>query len=402
MTVIVMVLTFASGASDVTSITRLGNAFTSVMTGNIAIFGLSLARESVSQATHTATAVAGYTAGVAIGTQLSWHAAKRWPAEPAEEPHGEHWPPYMPLLLGTELLLLSGVLAGWEITGSRPAGGAQFVILAVAACAMGIQSAAVNQLRLGNVSTTYLTGTLTGLVSAAFRPGSTPGWRRPLVVAGLLAGAVLAGVLLASAPAVVPVLPLLGVATATLLGSIRRSPRGWRADELGGDDAVADAADGFDPGAGAGELGAQPRQVHVDRVRGERVGLVAPHVLRDLAAIRDGRREPHQRLQDAQLRDGQRRPAVADPDLARGRVALQVRDDEPRREQVRRAALQRAQPGEQFGEVERLADVIVGARVQASHPVLRRVLAADHQNRRGQAPAAQLAHQLDAGVPGHV
>jgi uncharacterized membrane protein YoaK (UPF0700 family) len=222
MTVIVTVLTFASGASDVTSITRLGNAFTSVMTGNIALFGLSLARESVSQATHTATAVAGYVVGVAIGTQLGWHAAKRWPAEPAEERPGERWPPYMPLLLGTELLLLAGVLAGWEVTGSRPAGGAQFVLLALAACAMGTQSASVARLGLGNVSTTYLTGTLTGLVTATVRPGSKPGWRRPLVFVGVLAGAVLAGVLLANAPAVVPVLPILGVATALLLGSFRR------------------------------------------------------------------------------------------------------------------------------------------------------------------------------------
>jgi len=84
----------------------------------------------------------------------------------------------------------------------------------------------------------------------------------------------------------------------------------------GGDDAVADAADGLYPGAGAGELGAQPGQVHVNRVRGERFGLVDPDVLRDLAAIRDHGREPHQRLEDAKLGRGQCRAAVTDPDLA--------------------------------------------------------------------------------------
>ena len=42
MTVIAVLLTFASGASDVTSFTRLGNVFTSVMTGNITVFGLPL------------------------------------------------------------------------------------------------------------------------------------------------------------------------------------------------------------------------------------------------------------------------------------------------------------------------------------------------------------------------
>lgn len=222
-TVIAVVLTFASGASDVTSITRLGNVFTSVMTGNMALFGLSLARESVSQATHTATAVASYVAGVAIGTRIGLYAERR-SARSAGQPPGEHWPPSMPLLLATQLMLLAGVLAGWEVTGARPAGGAQFVILALAAGAMGIQSAAVSQMGLGNVSTTYLTGTLTGLVTAMIHPGSKPGWRRPAVIGGLVAGAVLAGALLAGAPAAVPLLPLLGVAAALLLGGGRQ----WR------------------------------------------------------------------------------------------------------------------------------------------------------------------------------
>ena len=109
---------------------------------------------------------------------------------------------------------------GWELSGTHPAGAAQYVILAVAACAMGIQSAAVNQMGLGNVSTTFLTGTLTGLVSAIARPeGKRAGLRRPGVLVGLVVGAVLAGVLLANAPAVVPLLPLAAVAAVALLGA---------------------------------------------------------------------------------------------------------------------------------------------------------------------------------------
>jgi len=85
---------------------------------------------------------------------------------------------------------------------------------------MGIQSAAVGQMGLGNVSTTYLTGTLTGLVSAIAGPDSKrAGLRRPGVLLGLLAGATLAGVFLANAPAVVPLLPLAAVTAAVLLGS---------------------------------------------------------------------------------------------------------------------------------------------------------------------------------------
>ena len=219
MTVIAVLLTFASGASDVASFTRLGDVFTSVMTGNITVFGLALARGSASLVLHTALAFAGYVAGVAAGTLIGRYRTNRTSATSPAEPDGERWPAHMTLTLAAELVLLTGVLVGWEVTGSRPAGWAQYVILAVAACAMGIQSAAVGQLGLGNVSTTYLTGTLTGLVSALVRPGATVGWRRPALLAGLLAGASLAGLLVASAARAVPCLPLLGVTAATVLGA---------------------------------------------------------------------------------------------------------------------------------------------------------------------------------------
>jgi uncharacterized membrane protein YoaK (UPF0700 family) len=218
MTVIAVLLTFASGASDVASFTRLGNVFTSVMTGNITVFGLALARGSASLALHTALAFAGYVAGVAAGTLIGRYHTAPSATSPAE-PDGERWPAHMTPTLAAELVLLTGVLIGWEVTGSRPAGGAQYAILAVAACAMGIQSAAVGQLGLGNVSTTYLTGTLTGLVGAIFQPDAKVGWRRPALLAGLLAGASLAGVLVASAARAVPCLPLLGVAAATVVGA---------------------------------------------------------------------------------------------------------------------------------------------------------------------------------------
>jgi len=234
MTVIAVLLTFASGASDVASFTRLGDVFTSVMTGNMTIFGLSLARGSVSLASHTAVAVAGYVTGVATGTRVMWHHAARnggpgggvpGGGVPGGGVPGGEWPPHITLSLLIEMVLFAAVTAGWEFTGSRPTGATQFVILVLAACSMGIQSAAVNQMGLGNVSTTYLTGTLTGLVSAIARPDKKPAGRRRLgVLLGLMAGALLAGVFLATVPAVVPLLPLLAVAAVVTLGSGRFRP----------------------------------------------------------------------------------------------------------------------------------------------------------------------------------
>ena len=71
MTLIAIALTFASGANDVASFTRLGGVFTSVMTGNIVLWGLSAAQRSVSLFSHTAVSIAGYITGVAGGTWVA-------------------------------------------------------------------------------------------------------------------------------------------------------------------------------------------------------------------------------------------------------------------------------------------------------------------------------------------
>src|SRR5579863_5786694 len=71
LTVIAIALTFASGAMDVASFTRLGSVFTSVMTGNIVLWGLAAARGSLTLASHTAVAIVGYIAGVAGGSRIA-------------------------------------------------------------------------------------------------------------------------------------------------------------------------------------------------------------------------------------------------------------------------------------------------------------------------------------------
>jgi uncharacterized membrane protein YoaK (UPF0700 family) len=231
MTVIAVLLTFASGASDVASFTRLGNVFTSVMTGNMTVFGLALARGSAPLAAHTGVAFAGYVTGVVAGTRIAVHRDDRSADGRAAGAGGEgDWPPRTTLALLTELALLAGVLTGWELTGSQPVGAAQFVILVLAACAMGIQSATVNHIGLSGVSTTFLTGTLTGLVSAIVRRDGKVGLRRPTVLGGLVLGAVLAGILGGTAPAGVPLLPLFGVAAAVTLGSGWLRPRWLQPD----------------------------------------------------------------------------------------------------------------------------------------------------------------------------
>jgi uncharacterized membrane protein YoaK (UPF0700 family) len=124
--------------------------------------------------------------------------------------------------LFSEFVLLAGAATGWEITGARPRGWAEFVLLAVTAAAMGMQSAAVNELGFSNLSTTFLTGTLTWLVSSLVSPEKdTSGGRRRLgVLIGLAAGAGLSGLLVAYAARAVPAVALTAMVTALVLSRL--------------------------------------------------------------------------------------------------------------------------------------------------------------------------------------
>jgi uncharacterized membrane protein YoaK (UPF0700 family) len=221
LTLIAIALTFASGANDVAAFTRLGGVFTSVMTGNIVFFGLAVAERSVSLASHTAVAVAGYIIGVAAATWVSYGVRKRSATAGASV-----LPGHVRWALGVELLLLAGGAVGWEITDARPRGWASFVLLAVAAAAMGMQSAAVNEIGFSNFSTTFLTGTLTWLVTSVTRPDrdASGGLLRVGALIALGAGACLSGLGVANAARVVPVLALAGVGTGLVLAG--RTVRG--------------------------------------------------------------------------------------------------------------------------------------------------------------------------------
>ena len=236
LTLIAIALTFGSGATDVASFTRLGGVFTSVMTGNIVLAGLAVAQRSLSLASHTAVSIAGYIAGVAAGTWIGHGFKRASPRKPApkastakpadDEGRTSVLPAHVNWTLFAELVLLGGLTIGWEITGTRPAGWAQYCLLAVTAAAMGVQASAVQEMGLTNVSTTFLTGTLTGLVSSLVRPGQdTPhGPRRFGVLIGLAAGAGLCGLLVATAANSVPALPLAAIITTLALASMRVSP----------------------------------------------------------------------------------------------------------------------------------------------------------------------------------
>jgi uncharacterized membrane protein YoaK (UPF0700 family) len=215
-----VVLTVGTGATDVGSFVRLGNVFASVMTGNLVLLGLAAERLSAALALHTVVAFAGYVLGVGVGARLTGGAT---------DGAGQWEGPVRTALLA-ELALLAAFTVGWELTGGAPRGAGQLGLLGAASAAMGTQSVAALCLggpAGGPVSTTALSGTLTGAVAALVRPGRRGRIRsRELsLIAAVAVGAAGGGLMLAAAPAWLPAIPLAAlVAAISGTGIIRGKP----------------------------------------------------------------------------------------------------------------------------------------------------------------------------------
>lgn len=209
-------LAFASGATDIASFTRLGGVFASVMTGNLVLLGLAIARASGALAAHTAIAFGGYIAGAAAGTGVCARSGSR------EEGQEEVWPAAVTGCLAIELACFVVFMAGWELAGAVPVGAWQPCLLAVGALAMGLQSAAMRSLRIP-LPTTYLTSTLIGAVEEIVKSGRRgKGLSLSVtVLAAAVAGAAAGGGVLAAAPAWLPVLPTCALIAVITLAAIR-------------------------------------------------------------------------------------------------------------------------------------------------------------------------------------
>lgn len=197
---LVVLLTLATGAVDATSFLALGNVFSSVVTGDMVLLGAAAGTGRPELAVHSGVALAGYLAGVMAGAPLA-----------ARRQHGTGtWPPSVTVTLAVELVILVAFSVGWELAGTHPSGGGQLALVAVLAAAMGLQAAAVR--RLGQMSTTYLTSTLTALVAGLVTGSKPDGMARSLgVLATLIIGAIAASILLENARAWLPVVILLPV-----------------------------------------------------------------------------------------------------------------------------------------------------------------------------------------------
>jgi len=227
---LVVLLTVTTGSVDAACFMHLGHVFSSVITGTLVLLGVAAGTHSGALAQSCGVALASYTAGVAVAAPVAARRAGRWldgwPASRAARPvaHREIWPSWLTVALALEFCVLAAFCAGWELAGGHPGRGVQLLLLIPAGSAMGIQSTTVRQ--LGEVSTTYLTGTLTGVV-AALATGRVPdGLGRSLgIFAAVVAGAVGSAVITTYAPLLLPLLVLTPLALVVWIASTRFGPR---------------------------------------------------------------------------------------------------------------------------------------------------------------------------------
>ena len=208
---LVVVLTFVSGATDALGFVRLGNVFTSVMTGNMVLLGVAAGRQQAALALHAGDAFVGFVVGALVGARVAGRPVEAQPM----------WPRAVSRALAVELLAFIVVAAWWEAVGGHPTTDTTYALLAVNAVALGIQSSAIIRFGVAGLSSTYLTGTLTTFVaSLATRSGPFP--RRSLaLLVSVVVGAALGGVLTVEVPRAAPLVPI--VLVVAVLVSARRS-----------------------------------------------------------------------------------------------------------------------------------------------------------------------------------
>jgi uncharacterized membrane protein YoaK (UPF0700 family) len=199
-------LTAGTASLDVTAFFRLGGVFASVMTSNLVFVGVAVVKTEAAFGTRCAVAILSYMAGVGLGSAIA-------PPSGHENRLGTR---PLSLLLTSELAVLVAYTIWWMALDGSPVGWTRLALLGAIALSMGGQSAAARQLGNPNAGTTYLTGTLTSVVS------SLAGRRRPdaeavAVLVALLVGAGAGAGLLDAAPVTVPLLALAGVGTTVAL-----------------------------------------------------------------------------------------------------------------------------------------------------------------------------------------
>jgi uncharacterized membrane protein YoaK (UPF0700 family) len=196
---LLVLLTAAAAAVDAISYLGLGRVFTANMTGNTVLLALAAVQGELKSTARLAVALFAFAAGAGVGAFVA-----RWGREPRT------WPLSLTMVVVIEIVLLGGSAAAWAAAGSTPGPAPLFGLIALTALTMGMQSAAVRTVSGAGVTTTFITGTWTDLISGLTGPAGLRRnrSRRAAAIGAYIAGAALGGALLIHEPPwISPLLP---------------------------------------------------------------------------------------------------------------------------------------------------------------------------------------------------
>lgn len=156
--ILLLLLTCAAGTVDAISYLGLGHVFTAMMTGNTVLLGLAVGQGHLGAAVRSVVALIGFSLGVIVGAVIV-----------QRKDEDASWPSAVTRTLAVEAILLGAFALLWYLTGPDRSEYLLYILIALTAVAMGLQSAAVQRLGVPGVMTTYITGTLTTLMARVGR-----------------------------------------------------------------------------------------------------------------------------------------------------------------------------------------------------------------------------------------
>src|SRR4051812_25911528 len=156
---LLVALTFSSGAIDAISYLALGKVFTAFMTGNIVFLGLRLGHSDVQDLFRVCLALIAFAAGsfAAIKVVTPTMGVGIWPRR-------------VSVSLAIGALLQFVFLVVWLVCSGRPGPATGQLLTGISALAMGMQTGAVVSLGLRATFTTAATATVVNLM------GDLAGW----------------------------------------------------------------------------------------------------------------------------------------------------------------------------------------------------------------------------------
>jgi uncharacterized membrane protein YoaK (UPF0700 family) len=201
---ILIALSLATGVTDAFAFLALNGVFSANMTGNLILIALYERAHYPAVLAGTGTAVVVFAAALFFGFRISRQAASRAGLRP---------------LVGA-LVFQAMTVVVWEMTQPAPSTGARLLLIGLSCAAMALQTVAARRMGADrSVSTTFATGTLTGLMQDM--ADGVPGERvvRCAAIAALSAGAALGAFLMHTAPLLAPTLST-GLVTLALVLSL--------------------------------------------------------------------------------------------------------------------------------------------------------------------------------------